>query len=70
MNTEMNGKQIASVCWINEHGDSVIKAKDQKTLALSATYHGDRDEFWVVEYDDMQEVARHNCRNIASINWA
>ena len=70
MNTEMNGKQVAEIWWVNEHGDSRVKAEGQKTLALSATYHGDHDEFWVIEYDDMQEVARHNCRQIASIKWA
>jgi hypothetical protein len=70
MNTEMNGKQISKIWWINDYGDSCIEAKGQKTLMLSATYHGDRDEFWVIEYDDMQEVARHNCRDIATITWA
>lgn len=66
MNIEMHGKQISEIYFEHE----AIKAKDQTTLMLSATYHGDRDEFWVIQYLDMQEVARHNCKYIATIKWA
>ena len=66
MNNEMHGKQIASIVYPN---DETVSAKDQKTLMFSATYHGDRDEHWVIEYDNMVETRRHNCRRIAVINW-
>lgn len=69
MNTDMNGKKIKTICWITEEGDQVLNTGGKKTLIFSATYHGDKDEFWVVELDDGKEVARHNCRMITSIIW-
>lgn len=39
-------------------------------LYLSATYHGDRDEFWIVQEKHGTEVARHNPRFIKTIQWA
>lgn len=66
MNTDMNGKGIKSIHW-GEAGS--IHAEGEKTLHLSATYHGDRDEFWVVESYAGKEVARHNCKSIGTIIW-
>lgn len=67
MNTTMNGKQIERIFLSN---DQRITTGGQRTLMLSATHHGDRDEFWVVQYEDMVEVARHNCKYIVTIEWA
>ena len=70
MNTEMHGRQIKRIWFNGANGDETIAADGQRTLRLSATYHGDRDEFWVEEYFNACEVARYNCKFIASIIWA
>ena len=70
MNIEMNGKQVKKIWWNGANGDESMIAEGQRTLMLSATYHGDRDEFWVVQFEDMREVARHNCKSISTIEWA
>ena len=47
-----------------------VFAQDGRTLQLESTYHGDRDELWIIERDkDGKEVARHNTRFIATIEW-
>jgi len=69
MNIEMNGKQVQCIVWENADGEQTVTAKGQVTLMLSATYHGDRDEFWIIQFEDMVEVARHNCKYIASVVW-
>ncbi len=77
MNTkEMNGKQISRVDWPDTAQDSGIhiKANEGLLLEMSATYHGNRDEFWIVEYHkingEFREVARHNPKYIDSFRWA
>lgn len=70
MNIEMNGKQVKRIWWNGANGDESLAAEGQRTLMLAATFHGDRDEFWVVQFEDMVEVARHNCKHIATIEWA
>lgn len=70
MNTEMNGKQVKRIWWNGANGDESMTTEGQRTLMLAATHHGDRDEFWVVQYEDTVEVARHNCKYIATIEWA
>lgn len=70
MNTEMNGKQVKRIWWKGANGDESMATEGQRTLMLAATYHGDRDEFWVVQYEDAVEVARHNCKYIVTIEWA
>lgn len=65
MNREMHGKKIKQIYFDDQ---SVIVANGA-ILTLSATHHGDRDEFWVIVEKDSQEIARHNCKYIASIKW-
>lgn len=67
LNTEMNGRRVKRIWWSN--GES-LTTEDQRTLFLAATCHGDRDEFWVVQYEGNVEIARHNCRYIETIEWA
>lgn len=38
-------------------------------LHLSATYHGDHDQFWVVVSEGGKEVSRYNARGIQHIVW-
>lgn len=70
MNTEMNGKKIARVIWNFPDGEEILHDDGERELVLSATYHGDRDEFWVLELRDGKEVSRHNCKFISGIVWA
>lgn len=75
MNIEMNGKQIDAIYWPDSGNDlgRHLQSNESISLELSATYHGDRDEFWVVEYHDIEgeliEMARHNPRHLEGIKW-
>ena len=66
MNTEMNGKDIKFIDFPD--GDE-LTARNGLTMHLSASYHGDRDEFWVVVKKNGKEIARHNCQHIRSVVW-
>ncbi len=70
MKGNMDGKAIKSIWWNGADGDITLHAEAGITLVLCFTYHGDRDEIWVIEYKDGIEKARHNTRHIASIEWA
>jgi hypothetical protein len=72
MNTEMNGKKIAKVFWPDtstEQGIQLVAGSACDDLHLSATHHGDRDEFWIVQTTNGAEVARHNARYVTAIVW-
>lgn len=63
MNTKMNGQKVSSFRAYDDHGnphDIRIGCQDFNPLGgdrqdkvtdiyLSATYHGDHDEFWIIE---------------------
>ncbi|MCP5014288.1 MAG: hypothetical protein GY938_03285 [Ketobacter sp.] len=68
MNTKlMNGKLIRNIYWPN--GEKV-EASDNIGLHMSATYHGDRDEFWIVQTDNKgREHVRYNPRCVESFAW-
>lgn len=73
MNVEMHGKKIAAVLWPDtetEKGRCLMVGYGCDDMHLSATYHGDRDEFWIVQTKDGAEVARHNPRYVETIEWA
>lgn len=77
MNIEMNGKEILRAEVIMADGNPYpIEARADllphhklgdrvvKSLHLSATYHGDHDQFWVVVVGEGDtEIARFNARN-------
>lgn len=46
-----------------------IVSGDGITLIFNHSYHGDRDELWVIQYLRSKEVARHNVRHIHTIIW-
>lgn len=74
MNTSMHGRAIASVQFVggvgNEYGNpETVRADGRRTLHLSATYHGDHDEFWVVESLDGKEHRRFLARHCDVITW-
>ena len=66
MNIGMNGQKILQVTFPN---GELIRTGTDCDLWLSATYHGDRDEFWVIVEKGSQEISRHNCKYIESIDW-
>ena len=77
MNTqEMHGKKISEVWWPDTDDEScrVMESTDKLQLEMNATHHGDHDEFWIVEYHnidgEMKETARHNPRFTEGWSWA
>jgi hypothetical protein len=72
MNTKMNGKVANGLILSNGtiiHNPRTTGRGHGAALTLSATYHGDRDEFWIVDSQDGVERSRWNCRNILEIQW-
>ena len=68
MNKDMDGKLI-SRCSL-PYENSTLISDDMVGLYFSATYHGDRDEFWIVVTDDSgNETARWNARYVEYIKW-
>ena len=72
----MNKKGIQQVLWpdtVIEQG-RCLTSDDNIHIEMSATYHGDHDEFWIVEYraenGKWREVACHNPRYVKTIVWA
>ena len=70
MDETLHGKSIKSLWWSGANGDTSIVADSANTLTLFHKYCGDRDEYWVIHTRDGKEFARHNCRQIATIEWA
>lgn len=72
MNLEMHGREIDRIatsegCFIYS---GTVSSRDMTQLRLSATYHGDRDEFWVVREDsDGTELMRWNAKTLHAIEW-
>jgi hypothetical protein len=72
VNTEMDGRRINVI----DITQSTVSGNPERyasgsgrQLALSATFHGDRDEFWVVETIDGVETRRWNAKAVAYIEW-
>ena len=68
----MNGRNIEMVQWPDtesEQGRCMMRGEGIG-LHLSATYHGDHDEFWIVQTNAGVEQSRHNTRYVESIIWA
>lgn len=74
MDLSMNGKKI-DVVYLPDTNDEcgrqlVAGHPGCESLHLSATYHGDHEEFWIVQMYKGEEVARHNPRYVETIAWA
>ncbi len=74
MNIEMHGKLIKSVVFaLPENYSETLKASDAVLLEMSATFHGDHDEFWIIECHKIDgkfmEVKRHNLKYVDSFTW-
>lgn len=71
MNTDMNGREAKQLWFNGANGDERVVPPTNGKLVMSATYHGDRDEFWIAAVaEDGKELGRHNCRYIGTIEWA
>jgi len=74
MNVSMNGKLIAEIHFSSGVGGysgnpERIRSDGVQQLYLSATYHGDHDEFWIVRAIDGVEQARYASRHVDHIEW-
>jgi hypothetical protein len=71
MTTKDNGKKIKEI-WLPGEGNAMNErwlSGIHGDLELEATYHGDRDEFWVVLKNTGVETQRFNVRMVTSIVW-
>lgn len=71
MTTEDHRKKIAEV-WLPGEGHAYnhcLRAKDGLDIELSATHHGDHDEFWIVTKREGLETSRINPRQATEIVW-
>jgi hypothetical protein len=71
MNTEMHGRKIARIIFDGASSYQIheVRSEGNVQLELSATYHGDHDEFWVLKLVDGEEVERYAPRLIETITW-
>lgn len=65
---DMNGKAVKAVMFPGSlescHGTN-------NTMTFESSYHGDRDEHWIVKRTaEGKEIARYNARLAESITWA
>jgi hypothetical protein len=74
MNTKMHGKLIDYIelnpAWTSHGNPESVGKYEPAVLHLSATHHGDHDQFWIVESKDGKEVARYNPRGVQHIRWS
>lgn len=74
INTGENNRKIREV-WIPGNGNANeecyrVGHNGVKEMKLQATYHGDRDEFWVhISKEDQTEISV-NLRQVTTIVWA
>ncbi len=71
MTTNEHGKQIAEL-WLPGDGNAyqeIMRARNDMTLELSATHHGDHDEFWIVVKENGVETRRINAKQVTEIVW-
>lgn len=73
MDTRMHGRRIKYIeldpHWTQHGNPESVGLYEPVDLHLSATYHGDHDQFWVVASKDGKEVARYSARSIQHIVW-
>ncbi len=72
MNVGMNGKKIKTIFWPDTESEQwrhMTVGEDCEGMHLSATHHGDRDEFWIIVTKDGKEFRRYNPRYVESIEW-
>ena len=62
---DKHGKRVLAVgfSW------GLVEPKTGQYMVFEYSYHGDRDEFWVVLYNKYEELERYNVRYIEGITW-
>lgn len=74
MNTTMNGRRIKYIeldpAWTDHGNPESVGKYEPASLHLSATHHGDHDQFWVVRSEGGKETARYALRGIQFIAWS
>ena len=70
---EHHDKEIEVIWSMDGDQGCTVRSGPETRLKMSVTYHGDRDEFWVVELalidDKWREIARHNPRYLSGWMW-
>lgn len=76
MNTNMHGRAVRRIEYIDgplgnpQFWEQGLKWTAGQSMVLSATYHGDRDEFWLVLRDaDGKELERRRAATVERIVW-
>lgn len=71
MDTKMHGKKIKKIVFDGASSYQIMEiwSDEERQLALSATHHGDHDEFWVTETIGGRETRRFTTRLIETIEW-
>jgi hypothetical protein len=74
MNTKMHGKSIDYIelnpMWTQHGHPERVTSANGIMLSLSATHHGDHDQFWIVASEGGKEVARYNPSGVEHIRWS
>jgi hypothetical protein len=72
MNTKMHGKPIAKIIFDGASSYQIyeIHSDGDVQLELSATHHGEFDQFWIVKKVKGVETERFNPRLVETIVWA
>ena len=70
MHIDLHGKRIKEVRIKTEDGEFNINNDGNQVIEMSATYHGDHEQYWVVYRMGNREISRFNCRlEVARITW-
>ena len=73
MDIKMHGRRIQYIeldpRWTEGGNPESVGRYDDIDLKLSATHHGDHDQFWVIASRNGMEIARYNVRGIQHIVW-
>jgi hypothetical protein len=74
VNTSMHGQLIDYIelnpAWTQHGNPERVYSRDGMTLRLSATHHGDHDQFWIVLSSSTGvELTRYNPRGVERIQW-
>ena len=63
-------RQVKKIWWNGVNGDETLTESEDRRLVYFQMYMGDRSDEWIAEEHNGVETRRHNCRYIATIEWA
>jgi len=74
MNSKMHGKSIDYIdlnpMWTQSGNPERVSANANRKIEMSATYHGDHEQFWILVFENGQEVERYNPHGVQHIRWS